>query len=422
LKNLLYFIAKCEADTPRIKHLKEVYRLADALPSEALVNEERARMSGPDQAAMASVVQALSEELNKVKDALEQFIHVDDSDVSKLKPQAVLLKQVGDTVAVLGVGQPRNVINEQVAVLEAMATGERPAARDALMDIAGALLFVESTLQSMVGDRRKSERPGSVLAAAPDHVEKAREAVIRECRAGLEEAKDGIVEFIASQWDQSHLTDVPGRLSAVRGGLDLIGLNRPAQILRQCVHYIGERLLGDDVEKPQWRSMDTLADAITSVEYYLERLSDDPETSDDILDIARNSVGQLGFEIDDSEFGRQARSEAERAAGVAGLAQEEIDIALPSLQADADEPVSEAPAKPMIKRAAAPVDEGGDLPDVSDDDLVAFEAAEQERLRLEAEAEAGVQPGQAAVPDPVSTPTPPPAAPASDSDDLIDDE
>src|SRR5690606_26988285 len=42
--------------------------------------------------------------------------------------------------------------------------------------------------------------------------------------------------------------------------------------------------------------------------------------------------------------------------------------------------------------------------------------------RLEAEAEAGVQPGQAAVPDPVSTPTPPPAAPASDSDDLIDDE
>src|SRR5690606_1915565 len=307
-------------------------------------------------------------------------------------------------------------------VLEAMAAGERPAARDALMDIAGARRFVESTLQSMVGDRGKSERPGSVLAAAPDHAEKARAAVMRECRAGLEEAKYGIVEFIASQWDQSHLTDVPGRLSAVRGGLDLIGLNRPAQILRQCVHYIGEKLLGDDVEKPQWRSMDTLADAITSVEYYLERLSDDPETSDDILDIARNSVGQLGFEIDDSEFGRQARSEAERAAGVAGLAQEEIDIALPSLQADADEPVSEAPAKPMIKRAAAPVDEGGDLPDVSDDDLVAFEAAEQERLRLEAEAEAGVQPGQAAVPDSVSTPTPPPAAPASDSDDLIDDE
>ncbi|MCB1837872.1 MAG: Hpt domain-containing protein, partial [Alcanivoracaceae bacterium] len=432
LKNLLYFIAKCEADTPRITHLKEVYRLADALPSEELVNEERARMSGPDQAAMASVVQALSEELNKVKDALEQFIHTDDSDVSKLKPQAVLLKQVGDTVAVLGVGQPRNVINEQVAALEAMAAGERPAARDDLMDIAGALLFVESTLQGMAGDRRKSERPGSVLAAAPDHVEKAREAVIRECRAGLEEAKDGIVEFIASQWDQSHLADVPGKLSAVRGGLEVIGLNRPAQILRQCVSYISEKLLGENLPKPEWRAMDTLADAITSVEYYLERLSDDPETSDDILDIARSSVGQLGYEIADSEFGRQARSdaEAERAAGVAGLAQEEIDIALPSLPAEDTAAVSEAPAKPMIKRAVAPVDEGADLPDVSDDDLEAFEAAEQERLRLDAEAEAEAAaaqpapPAQAAEPAPAPAPvtaTPPPAS-ASDNDDLIDDE
>ena len=415
LKNLLYFIAKCEADTPRITHLKEVYRLADALPSEALVNEERARMSGPDQAAMTSVVQALSEELNKVKDALEQFIHTDESDASKLKPQAALLKQVGDTVAVLGVGQPRNVINEQVAALEAMAAGERPAARDALMDIAGALLFVESTLQGMAGDRRKSERPGSVLAAAPDHVEKAREAVIRECRAGLEEAKDGIVEFIASQWDQSHLADVPARLSAVRGGLEIIGLNRPAQVLRQCVSYISEKLLGEDVPKPEWRSMDTLADAITSVEYYLERLSDDPETSDDILDIARNSVGQLGYEIADNEFGRQARTEAERAAGVAGLAQEEIDIALPSLPAENAATASEAPVRPMIKRAVAPVDEGADLPDVSDDDLEAFEAAEQERLRLEAEAEAEVAAGQPERPAQA-------AAPASDNDDLIDDE
>src|SRR5690606_1724489 len=234
------------------------------------------------------------------------------------------------------------------------------AARDALMDIAGALLFVESTLQGMAGDRRKSERPGSVLAAASDHVEKAREAVIRECRAGLEEAKDGIVEFIASQWDQSHLADVPARLSAVRGGLEIIGLNRPAQVLRQCVSYISEKLLGEDVPKPEWRSMDTLADAITSVEYYLARLSDDPEPSDDILDIARNSVGQLGYEIADNEFGRQARTEAERAAGVAGLAQEEIDIALPSLPAENAATASEAPVRPMIKRAVAPVDEGAD--------------------------------------------------------------
>ncbi len=50
--------------------------------------------------------------------------------------------------------------------------------------------------------------------------------------------------------------------------------------------------------------MDTLADAITSVEYYLERLSDDPETTDDILQLARASVDALGYPLEQaSDFG-----------------------------------------------------------------------------------------------------------------------
>lgn len=425
LKNLLYFIAKCEATTPRITHLKDVYRLADALPSDAMIDEERARMSGPDNAAMTSVVQALSEELNKVKDALEQFIHRDETDASKLKNDAHVLKQVGDTVAVLGLGQPRATITEQVDILTAMAAGERPVDRDVLMDVAGALLFVESSLQGMTSDKRRSDGSG-VLTSVPDHVDKARDAVIRECRAGLEEAKDGIVEFIASQWDRGHLTDVPGKLSAVRGGLEIILLLRPASILRQCVLYIEDKLLPDGVEKPDWRSMDTLADAITSVEYYLERLTDDPETSDDILDIARNSVAQLGYQIADADFGRGERDAAEPAAGVNALASEEIDIALPKVAEDSQVPVSSAPTKAKIKLASSKVDEGSDLPEINDDDLLAFEEAEAERLRLEAEAEAaesGEHVDEDVAPAPVqaSAAAPAPAA-SSDSDDLIDDE
>mgnify|MGYP003630699035 CR=1 FL=1 len=418
LKNLLYFIAKCEADTPRILRLKKIYRLADALPSESLINEERALMSGPDQAAMASVVQALSEELNKVKDALEQFIHNDSADAGSLKVQAIALKQIGDTVAVLGLGQPRNLINEQVVVVEAMASGDSAVSRDALMDVAGALLHVEATLQGIARDRRTSSRDGAVFAAAPDHVNAARDAVIRECRAGLEEGKDGIVEFIASQWDQSHLASVPGKLNAVRGGLEVIGLLRPAKILRQCVLYVEAELIGEDVSRPEWRSMDTLADAITSVEYYLERLSDDPETTDDILDVARNSVAQLGYQIDDADFGRGESDRHDAAIGVAGLASEEIDLALPAVAADASFATDRVePIKAKINRAVPAPDEGEDLPEINDDDLVEFEKSEVERMRLEAEAEANKS--NATEQTKVTSAAP---VDAAGDDDLIDDE
>jgi len=294
LKNLLYYVAKADHDSPRIREVRAGFRLDDALPSEDLVNAERERLTGPDSMAMSSVVTALSEELTKIKDALEQFVHQGDSDPATLAPEAIRLKQVSDTVAMLGLGQPRTLVEEQLKVMEAIVDGRRPAHRDTLMDVAGALLYVEATLAGIGGDSR---RPAPATGAdLPRHVGQALDAVLRECRAGLEEAKDGIIEFIASHWDHQHLKTVPDRLNAVRGGLEVVQLDRPADILRQCVRFIQEQLMAEQ-SKPDWRSMDTLADAITSVEYYLERLSDDPETRDDILGLARASVSDLGYPL-----------------------------------------------------------------------------------------------------------------------------
>ncbi|MBD3651494.1 MAG: Hpt domain-containing protein, partial [Alcanivorax sp.] len=79
LKNLLYYVAKADHDSPRIREVRAGFRLDDALPSEDLVNAERERLTGPDSMAMSSVVTALSEELTKIKDDLEQFVHQGDS-------------------------------------------------------------------------------------------------------------------------------------------------------------------------------------------------------------------------------------------------------------------------------------------------------------------------------------------------------
>ena len=424
LKNLLYYVAKSDQEGPQIKYVRETYRLFDALPSDDLVNEERARLSGPDQAAMASVVGALSEEITKVKDALENFVHNDETDGSKLKPQSQTLKQVADTVAVLGLGQPRKLVEDQLAVIDAIAASKQPAERDVLMDVAGALLYVEATLQGLTGERR-SAREGreGALAVVPDHVDKARFAVIRECRAGLEEAKDGIVEFIASQWDKSHLVDVPGKLTAVRGGLAIVLLARPAAILQRCVQYINDRLLPEDADKPDWRSMDTLADAITSVEYYLERLTDDPESSDEMLDLARKSVAQLGYEIADDEFGRSDTGKGLAAAGVSSLASEEIEMALPTPAAE---------QSPGSDKSAVPESAGNDETDAPASLGVDQAAEKSEQLQAEpappasedstSEAETSAPAIASASSPAASEAATPPAASLGDDDDLIDDE
>ena len=75
-------------------------------------------------------------------------------------------------------------------------------------------------------------------------------------------------------------------------------LPRAARILGACARYIEEQLLAREFT-PQWASLDTLADAITSVEYYLERLSagSSKEENDLLLSVAEESVAALGYAV-----------------------------------------------------------------------------------------------------------------------------
>src|SRR5690606_1139748 len=56
IKNLLFYVAKAPSHTPRLRALKEHYRLDEALPDTAIVDQERAQLAGPDRGAMRSVV------------------------------------------------------------------------------------------------------------------------------------------------------------------------------------------------------------------------------------------------------------------------------------------------------------------------------------------------------------------------------
>ncbi|MEK1906655.1 MAG: Hpt domain-containing protein [Pseudomonas sp.] len=294
-KNLLFYVAKAPAQSPRIRALKDQYRLDDALPDSVVVDEERARLAGPDRDAMRSVVAALCEELVRVKDSLDLFVRSDRKQVAELDSLLAPLKQIADTLAVLGFGQPRKVILDQIDVVHGLSLGKHEPSDAVLMDVAGALLYVEATLAGMVGP--SDDNPNEQSHLPTTDVAQIHQLVIKEARTGLEQAKDAIIEFIASQWNHEHLARVPELLTQVRGGLAMIPLARAASLLQACNRYIEEQLLARKAV-PNWQNLDTLADAITSVEYYLERLAEDHATQGDlILDVAEESLESLGYPL-----------------------------------------------------------------------------------------------------------------------------
>ncbi|WP_440811855.1 Hpt domain-containing protein [Pseudomonas syringae] len=293
LKSLLFYIAKSDSVAPKMLDLKDQYALADALPGNDVVDEERARMAGPDRDAMRSVIVALCEGLVRVKERLDVFVRGDRQHVSELNALLPPLRQIADTLAVLGFGQPRKVIIDQLSVVLGLAQGQREPSDAALMDVAGALLYVESTLAGMAGSSEPSSREESRLPTTD--LTQIHQLVIREARTVLQQAKDVIVDYIDGEWDRQRLDPLCALLVQVRGALAMIPLARAASLLAACNEYIQEHLLIDDT-RPGWVQLDCLADTITGIEYYLERMLEDHETpGDQILDMAQQSLARLGY-------------------------------------------------------------------------------------------------------------------------------
>ena len=293
LKSLLFYIAKSDSQAPRMQDLKDQYALAEALPGNDVVNEERARMAGPDRDAMRSVILALCEGLVRVKERLDVFVRGDRQHVSELNALLPPLRQIADTLAVLGFGQPRKVIIDQLSVVLGLAQGQREPSDGALMDVAGALLYVESTLAGMVGGTELADREESRLPTTD--LTQIHQLVIREARLVLQQAKDVVLDYIDGQWQRQRLEPLSALLMQVRGALAMIPLTRAASLLAACNQYVVERLLVDET-RPGWTQLDCLADTLTGVEYYLERMGEDPEApGDQILDMARQSLARLGY-------------------------------------------------------------------------------------------------------------------------------
>ncbi|ASV35456.1 hybrid sensor histidine kinase/response regulator [Pseudomonas sp. NS1(2017)] len=293
LKSLLFYVAKVTRPTPRMQSLKERYGLDEALPDSAVVDAERARLAGPDRNAMGSVLGALCEELVRVKERLDLFVRSDRQHTSDLDALLAPLRQIADTLAVLGFGQPRKVIIDQLAVVLSLAQGQREPNDAVLMDVAGALLYVEATLAGMVGTVEPESREESRLPTTD--LTQIHQLVIRESCQCLKQAKELVIDCIEADWDRQRLESLPELLSQVRGALAMIPLPRAASLMRGCTDYVDEQLMGTHAP-PSEMQLAHFADVISSLEYYLERMLQDPDAAGErVLELATQGLTALGY-------------------------------------------------------------------------------------------------------------------------------
>ncbi|MEM9301780.1 MAG: Hpt domain-containing protein [Pseudomonadota bacterium] len=416
-RQLLYFAASepkvaCE----RVTQLNELFGLSLLVPDESEVMHAQGSMTGHNRELLDTVASAIKEDLMRVKDGLDFKVRQGDMSSEGYTPLMEHLEKVADTLGMLGLEGPQGAVVDERDRLRRFSEGEAEASEESLMDVASAMLYVEAALDNYIdrlgSDEAEGEGEGLALSAElpSSEVRRILDALMKESSENLQEIKRSIIEFIEAPWDHERIKETPRLLQEIVGALEMLDLGEASELLYGVIRFINAELIAKR-NVPSADQLDTLADAVASIEYFLEAVREHRPGKGKILEVAKSSLDRLGYL---GEEGERKAAEAEAAAAEKAAEPEEaaeapeselseaetvimpaVDMdaieaatateALPEESATEEAPVEAASAPAGASLEAAEEPAGADIDDDIDEEIreVFIEEVEEELVTLD---------------------------------------
>jgi len=276
LNNLLYYVARSSNAGQRISEIRAAFNLAELLPGDEQVEHARESLSAPSVKLMKTVASAIKEDLARVKDVLDIYVRTGMNKSSELVPQLDLLKKISDTLGVLGLGELRGDIESEIDRLKSVVSKTGSTNEDTIIEIASTLLRVEDRLDQQLVHLivAREPAPGEDTEELPPQEDadyrQVAEAVMRESIINLARIKETISQSISKGADSQGLDSVPALIRGIKAGLLMLNKTRAMEIVGRVGELISLTLHGAGPSRLTQKETDRLADAIVSIEYYME--------------------------------------------------------------------------------------------------------------------------------------------------------
>ncbi len=289
LKNLLFQLVGVNTDSARIAAIRSTFGMAARDAAE--VDADHA--DGPEigEELLQAVSATAREDIDRIKEQLDNLTRTADIGSEALAPVADSLHSLSNTLGMIGMDRfGARLADDEQQLRNLVAADSNNDSAD-FTGLANNLVAVEDALSdvtALADSCNGAEDRGEAV------LRQGQQAVISAVIADIAAAKEAINEFLKSSGGFDLLASVPVLLNKISGGLELVGEERLAGAARQVMSFVSTELL-DNHRDLNENELDSLADAICSIEYCVEELGENHKFGERAIGVAIESLEKLGY-------------------------------------------------------------------------------------------------------------------------------
>ncbi|MBX2857371.1 MAG: CDP-diacylglycerol--glycerol-3-phosphate 3-phosphatidyltransferase [Cellvibrionaceae bacterium] len=303
IKELVYLIALSGENSKDIQLIREQLGVEKFPYTDKELGLERDILYGPSVHTVMSLAKVLKAELGTSKKILEHAAQTSNQKIDDIDSFLGNLYKVSEILSVVGLVEPSRLLKKEIERVRGWAKLSHGPDNEELVEVANTLLYLESSISNLEKDKlsnhggRDLSQSGRSEVVASGELVEAGQIVIEECEAGLALTKRALSAYAESNFDTNHILNIHKTLHSVRGGLLMLKKERAAGILANCAGFVEDVLMAKDHPAALQELLETFADAIIAIEYYLDSASANLNMDESVLQVAEDALEALGQEV-----------------------------------------------------------------------------------------------------------------------------
>jgi len=303
LVELAYYISLVAEVNDDYKKIQHLYGFNSLSYNETVLQRETISLTGPNADTVQSVAEVLRVELSVAKENMEKSQVAEGMADRDYEDTLARVQRIKEILNVVGLTSAADVLSQPLEKLQTACKDDAPLDEENNMLVVDAFLYVESVLSSLTSRNFSGEQLAELNqqnqneVISSNNLLDAQLVVIEEAEKGIVFLKQAITAFTDSEYDKAHIKDFSEKLQEIRGGMTVLALPRAAAIVAACHEFIENALMSTDEMAALEHMLETFADALICLEYYLDCMKVDKNVSPDNLAIAEESLAALGYPV-----------------------------------------------------------------------------------------------------------------------------